>query len=329
MASARVGFLIVGSPRSGTTLVQRLGTELADVAIPYETHFFTKGIEIFGRHGGFPAAGAALTAALAEYCALEALAGSGLDPAALAAAVDGHAVDALTMFDAVTAAAAGPARILGEKTPGHVFWAARLTRLRPGLRVVGVVRDPRAVVASRQEVPWGGRSVDMQATRWLAAQTALVDLERQLGDRMIVLRYEDVVADPDDARRRMAALLGTERPGDERAAPALGLDWEHWKARAGEEPTTERIDHWRTVLSDAEAAHVGFVCAPLLHRFGYDDARPRGRRAAAARWSRTGRRHRRIAAARLDAELRAVATADLGPSVPGAEPTAGTDTTPG
>jgi len=33
-------FLIVGSARSGTTLVQRLACELPGVAMPPETHFF-------------------------------------------------------------------------------------------------------------------------------------------------------------------------------------------------------------------------------------------------------------------------------------------------
>jgi len=34
-------FAIVGSPRSGTTLVQRLCCELEGVVVPYETHFFS------------------------------------------------------------------------------------------------------------------------------------------------------------------------------------------------------------------------------------------------------------------------------------------------
>src|SRR5262245_51226417 len=38
--SRDIGFLIVGTPRSGTTLVQRLATELPGVRVPPETHFF-------------------------------------------------------------------------------------------------------------------------------------------------------------------------------------------------------------------------------------------------------------------------------------------------
>ena len=37
----RVGFLVVGSPRSGTTLLQRLSCEIEGVRMPPETHFFS------------------------------------------------------------------------------------------------------------------------------------------------------------------------------------------------------------------------------------------------------------------------------------------------
>ena len=40
MTAADVSFLMVGTPRSGTTLLQRLACELPGVGMPPETHFF-------------------------------------------------------------------------------------------------------------------------------------------------------------------------------------------------------------------------------------------------------------------------------------------------
>src|ERR1700683_4174832 len=37
----RVGFMVVGSARSGTTLIQRLACEIRGVRMPPETHFFS------------------------------------------------------------------------------------------------------------------------------------------------------------------------------------------------------------------------------------------------------------------------------------------------
>ncbi len=169
MPRGQVSFLIVGSPRSGTTLVQRLARELPGVAVPFETHFFTKGVPVFVEHGGFPVSQPALGAALSQYLQLPTLDGAELNVSDIVAQLGTEPVDALRVFDAVTAIAAGPHHILGEKTPGHLHWATRLLALRPSLRVIGVVRDPRAVLASRRGVPWSGSSLDAQAIRWVDA----------------------------------------------------------------------------------------------------------------------------------------------------------------
>ena len=289
MAPERVSFLIVGSPRSGTTLVQRLAGELPGVRVPFETHFFTKGLDCFEAVGGFPLDRRALACGLEAYCELPALEGSGLDADAVADRLgNAGAVRALDVFDAVVREAAGPTAVLGEKTPGHLAWAGRLTALRPELRVIGVVRDPRAVIASRRGVPWGGTSsVTAQAARWLDATRQIVELADRLGSRMLVLRYEDVVAAPDRARAAIAIAIGTPistpvgPTGGPGAAP--GLVWERWKARAGGPVTEDRVEHWRTVLRPSEAVAIIAVTAPVLDRFGYGGGRTRPGTALSAR----------------------------------------------
>jgi hypothetical protein len=314
MAPGRVSFVIVGSPRSGTTLVQRLATELPGVAVPFETHFFTKGIVVLAEAGAFPLSGAALTDALTRYAALPALRDADLDVAAVVERLGGTAAGALAVFDAVVAVAAGPHTTLGEKTPGHVSWLARLRDLRPDLLVVGVVRDPRAVVASRRAVAWGGSSVYVLATRWLDAQRHLAEHAAACPDRTIVLRYEDVVSDPDRARRSIADLVGAVPDAERPVAPAarFGLPWEDWKQRASEPITDDRTEQWREELSGDQVARIGAICAPMLDRFGYSAARTTratpwfGRRAARAR------RDRRRAEEAIRREREVIAHADLG-----------------
>jgi hypothetical protein len=264
-----VSFLIVGSPRSGTTLVQRLAGELAGVAVPFETHFFTKGVDVVRRHGGFPVGAGRLDAVLDEYLGLDALDGCGLTAAAVRARMDTDAPDAWSLFDAVARAAAGDAPVLGEKTPGHAAWAARLAATRPDLKVVGVVRDPRAVVASLQEVPWTGSRPVAQAVRWCATQEDLEALRGSLDRRFLLLRYEDVVAAPDAARSQIAALLGVDGAVTEGAAPAY-LEWETWKQRTQDTVTADRVDRWREVLDPATVDRITFVAGPTAARFGYD-----------------------------------------------------------
>jgi hypothetical protein len=315
MTPARVAFLVVGTPRSGTTLVQRLACELPGVAVPFETHFFTKGLPVLEAEGGFPLEGDALARGLAAYAALPHLEGTGLDPDAVAARVGGRAESPLALFDAVVAQLAGPAAVLGEKTPGHLHWAGRLAAARPDLRIVAVVRDPRAVAASHRAVPWGADPVEVTAARWVDDQRALADLQAALGPRLLLLRYEDVVEDPSAARTRLAELLGVDATGGGNEAPAapVHLPWETWKAGASEEVTTERQDAWTDVLTAVEGDRVMARCAPEAARYGYAGAPTGVRRLRALATSTRRNRRRARAVAPRRAKLRArVANADLG-----------------
>jgi hypothetical protein len=325
MARGSVSTLVVGAPRSGTTLVQRLASELPGVAIPFETHFFTKGLPLILEGRAFPIGAEALTGGLGSYCALPALEGSGLSATAVLERLGPTARSALEIFDAVVTTACGRAHLYGEKTPAHLFCAARLLGMREDLRVVGVVRDPRAVVVSRLEVPWGRARVDVQAYRWLEAQEEMARLTKAFPDRVRVLRYEDVVANPDTTRDDLAAFMRVDpsRPADapEQGRSTLGLEWETWKTGADAPITRDRTERWRDVLDRDQLALIGAICAPMLARYGYEDAmtsdRPVTGRSGAARETRRRLRALEKETARRREEI---ATTDLGEADPSAPP---------
>jgi hypothetical protein len=281
MTPARVAFLVVGTPRSGTTLVQRLACELPGVAIPYETHFFTKGLDLLEAQGALPLGPGALARGLEAYAALPHLEGAGLRADAVVARLGDRPGTPLAVFDAVVAELTGGGEVLGEKTPGHLHWAGRLASARPELRVVAVVRDPRAVAASQRAVPWGAGPADLAARRWLDDQRALDALVAQLGPRLLLVRYEDVVVAPDATRVAIGELLGRAPGAAPEAAGAAGpagaslrLPWEVWKSDAEQPVTAARRDAWAEVLTVGEADRIMAICAPLLDRFGYGAGLP-------------------------------------------------------
>jgi hypothetical protein len=276
MARGSVSTLVVGAPRSGTTLVQRLVSELPGVAVPFETHFFTKGLFLILEGGAFPLDAEALASGLESYCALPALEGSGLSAPAILEQLDPPARSALGIFDAVVTTACKQAQWYAEKTPAHLFWASRLLEMRQELRVVGVARDPRAVVVSRLEVPWGQARVDVQAYRWLEAQQEMARLVDVFPDRVRVVRYEDAVRDPDATRAGLATFMRVDVAqviaGSEQGRSTLGLEWETWKRGADAPITGDRTERWRDVLDRDQLELIGAICAPMLARFGYGDA---------------------------------------------------------
>lgn len=215
---------------------------------------------------------------------MEASRGMDLDPAAVTSALGGECRSALDLFVAIVRLLAGRAELYGEKTPNHLLWWRPLSRALPHLRVVAIVRDPRGVVASYASMPFGMDVHAALAEAWVRDQRHVLAARRDLGaERCLVLRYEDVVAEPDLARDRLKELLGraSTPDGAEPAAPRpveadrLFMPWETWKASAAGPIVRTRVDAWRDELLPKEAARIAWICRREMRTFGYEPD-PRG-----------------------------------------------------
>ena len=284
---ARLGFLVVGTPRSGTTVVQRLAGEVPGVGIPPETHFFSLFAEGLLNRRSFPLEATALHDELERYRALPECGELVSDADAVVELLEGRAADPVELFEAIVVHAAGAAERYGEKTPTHLLWWRYVLAHRPDTRIVAVVRDPRAVVASNLDVPWGMESAELLAARWSDDQATVRAIAASLPeDRFLLLRYEDVARDPESARAKLAALVGVtlDQPPEATADPdrKIYLEWESWKAGSTGPIVTDQIDAWRERLDRTTVARVAAICAAEMRRFGYDDGVP-GKLTAGAR----------------------------------------------
>lgn len=270
MAVRAPTFMIMGTARSGTTLVQRLAAELPGVAVPPETHFFSHFARPLLDSGRLPLAGGDLRAALVEYTQIPSCRGLDLDVGAVVERLEGRAASVWELFAAIVGTLAGPAEVVGEKTPDHLLWWRPITQVWPELRLVLVVRDPRAVVASNLGVPFGMSSPLLLAERWVADVRLVRLATEELGGRALLVRYEDVVADPSGTRGQLAEHLGVDvlAPGVP-AAPRY-LEWEAWKGRVDQAITPERVSSWTGSLSAPVAALVTDVCRGAMPGLGYD-----------------------------------------------------------
>ncbi len=273
---AELSFLVVGTARSGTTLVQRLCCELSQVWIPGETHFWSKAAEAAGAFD-WPLQGENRFAAV-EYLLRE-LAGGDLPatPTEVAAEMTrrGRRIGLWTVFESLVSVMSPPDRlVLGEKTPNHMFWWEQLLAAQPDLKLLAVVRDPRAVLRSHRGVVWGEHDAHALAERWVAHMRAALDAARIFGDgRVMILRYEDVVTDPDGTRSQIANFLGvadesSALSGDLLAGYPLFPEAEHWKSRALGSVSRDRISAGEG-LSPADATITEGACGSLMQALDY------------------------------------------------------------
>ena len=204
---------VVGPPRSGTTLLRVQLCRHPALWILTETHL----LDLWAaRHPGLVTGDRdAFEAYWTAFTATDAFGYLQLDADGVAARVraDGRyrATDVLGAMLAEAAAARGVARV-GEKTPDHAHHVGALLDAFPDARVLWLVRDPVATVASELALDrdWASDVPGVAARRWAAG---VADLPRWQPDpRVAVVRFEDLVADPPATLRR--------------ACQHVALDWD-------------------------------------------------------------------------------------------------------
>jgi hypothetical protein len=192
----------------------------------------------------------------------------------------------------------------GEKTPRHVYRIDDLLSAFPAAKVVCLVRDPRAVVASYRD--WHGAAerrgveeraeltADRERTRksfnvvlmsllWRGVVRAShAALARHGRDRVRVQRFERLAEEPEAEVRDLCGWLGLEF---EPAMLEVGVVNSSY-ATAAEGVATEAVDRWRERLSERDVAVVQSVCGPLMDELGYarDEARA-SQASIAAAWA--------------------------------------------
>jgi len=164
----------------------------------------------------------------------------------------------------------GAARF-GEKTPSNVWYLTDLRRIYPDARIIEIVRDPRAVVASALKVPFTSDDVLTNAIKWKCdIRFGLAFARGDDGYRRV--RYEQLVQDPETELTRLCDFLGEAFSPSmleyHRSAAELIHD-EPWKERATHPVVPEAAERWRQELTRAQVRVIELVTGPECRYLGY------------------------------------------------------------
>jgi LPS sulfotransferase NodH len=274
MSEARAQpIFVVGSPRSGTTLLRAILNRHSEIGLCDETFFFYY-VARRRRAFGDLASARNRRRLVDAYLSTRRMREMGLDLGALAERLMREGTTYPDFFASILrfhAEAHGKSR-WGEKTPLHADELPALGAWYPDGRVVHIVRDPRDVVSSLQRMPWGARSVLRNARVWKRL-TAPAGAARAGIARMVV-RYEDLVADPPATMRSVCAFLGVAYE-EQMLVPSAGPPARRpWLQRAQEAITTVTVGAWRSALSNEQVRLIEWVCAPEMAHHGYEMSQP-------------------------------------------------------
>jgi hypothetical protein len=265
--------LVVGSPRSGTTLLRDLLRAHPRLTFPQESNV----LPALRRLHGDPADERRARLLAGDLLGAYSIREWGLDLRVADLAGERTFAGMTARLYEAWARQEGKPR-WGDKTPLHALELPTALAIFPGAQVIHLVRDGRAVAESLLRQPWGPRSVTSAARMWWhCVEAARRDGEPLGRERYLEVRFEELVTAPDDLLRGVCTFLGEEfdaallTPARLPPAPGYAQPWPAAHDSAIDPRARERgeLPGDALALFEAEAG-------PTLRAFGYaSETRPR------------------------------------------------------
>lgn len=290
---------IVGTPRSGTTLMQGILSKHSDLNISSETHYFS---DLRKKMVGFerqPLTLEQMTVTEDYFLGLtHKWYGAKCNPEQgwmkrldLRELANHLGVGTDTYFEAFCQLCAERDHKLrwGEKTPRHIFEISTIFALYPNAKIICMIRHPGGLMASYRD--WKncyssekfefGRTEKKRiinsynpallSLHWKAAFNAATKACEQFGtNRVYIQRFEDLVSNPELALSNLTTWLSLNYQSSMLEVVQVNSSYsKKWKDNSKVGLSKEVAERWRKKLSDTEIATFQFFCGDLMKKANY------------------------------------------------------------
>jgi hypothetical protein len=153
-----------------------------------------------------------------------------------------------------------------EKTPAHVFHMDLIHEVFPRAQFIHMIRNGRDVVRSLQNMTFTPRQIRWSSRRWVDSVKAGRDFGRKLpADQYCEVRYEDLIRQPRSAIEHLCGFLG--EPFSPRMLEFHKPENSSWGKQ--EQPLQDKPINKYRELSFVERAVFSWVASPLLKELNY------------------------------------------------------------
>lgn len=269
-------FFIFGSPRSGTTLVAQKLSVHSEVEVPYETNFIVPVALVFDRVREPEAGRELILKLILGSWAFQSSLGvylTGADIKEIVYSSDYTLSSLLIRLYSKVARAAGK-KHAGDKNPGDLQYIRLINKHlkeEASIKFLHVVRDVRDVMVSLKEADWA-QDLDLYFPRmWSALNLYLHMQYRAVPSRYKLVRYEDLVSEPERAFSDICTFLDVAFEPNmlEAGARQERVPYKKSHPRLFKPITTERCGIYKEALDKAAIEEYERQASEALAVFGY------------------------------------------------------------
>jgi hypothetical protein len=271
----RLKGFIVGCPRSGTTLLATIIDRHSAVCVPPETNFgvfVDKNADLRSQGGLRPSTHDEFFARLKEAPRFIDL---GIPHERFLTVFKLGEASFQNAFDSMLSVYTQESKkqFCVEKTPQHLHFVSTLNEWYPNARFIHVIRDGRDVALSLRKVKFGQILLKNGCLSWKQSIAKAKEFKRQLGERWLDIRMEDLISDPiGTVQQAMKFLelpfephqLSTDTP------TRVFREWEgDWKAESQKPINPEKIAIFRKEATAPEIRLMDMIMRKELAQLDY------------------------------------------------------------
>lgn len=159
-------------------------------------------------------------------------------------------------------------KIYGEKTPNHIFYINYIKQKIPDAKIIVTIRDPRAVTASMINRGDLYNKVYQPAIEWYVGMKQVTKLLSLKKEDIFIIKYEDLVDNSQKVIENLCQFLKIEFYEDMLTPNETNTSFKELKKKKG--IYVEAKEKWRETLSKNDIKTVERICLKYMVDFGYN-----------------------------------------------------------
>lgn len=180
-------------------------------------------------------------------------------------------------------------KVIIDKNPPYTLHLEKFMKLFPGAKFIGLTRDYRDNALSRHQFHFDSiKSIIYHGIIWNEYNRNLVRAGKKYPGRMLLLRYEDMVNNPEENITRIYNFLGIDPSVRSKEDPAAYKGYfdkilselkpheqeifMQMHGRVIQKVDASKVDKWKSQLPPYYIACLDYVCGKTGGSFGYKNA---------------------------------------------------------
>jgi hypothetical protein len=160
-----------------------------------------------------------------------------------------------------------------EKTPNHILHLAEIRSMYPESKIIRIMRDPRDSAKSMIYLPWTTESFIENSylwKKWYDESEEFLNTDNQ----SLTVKFEDLLCESKNVLTKICNFIGEdfeEGMTDTMASAKLVISkGEPWKNQVGQSLDTKRVATWKTKLNQEEISFSDRFFKKVLNIYEYE-----------------------------------------------------------